>query len=279
MSDKPGLSRDMPIGVFDSGIGGLSVLRQLIRFLPGEKFIYLGDTARVPYGNKSKEIIEKYSEECTRFLLSKGCKMIVAACNTASALGIERVIQIAGDTPVIGMIEPAANAALRSTNKKKIGIIGTRATILSSSYKQAINSLNNEVTVLPKECPLFVPLVEEGWIYHNVTREIAAEYLNPLINSGIDTLVLGCTHYPLLSRLLNELLPEVTLIDSGEHAAVEILRLLAELKLLNEENKEIMSKPEIEFFVTDLPQRFDELARNFLGFDISKPSIVNLELI
>lgn len=266
-----------PIGVFDSGIGGLTVLRQLIRFMPYESYVYLGDTARVPYGNKSDNIVQEYAEECTRFLLDKNVKLIVIACNTVSAVAMEAVKKIAGDIPIIGMILPASQAALRSTVNGKIGIIGTRATINSSAYSNGIKSLSGaeQVDVYSQACPLFVPIIEEGMSNHDIARMAVDEYLAGLVKEHIDTLVLGCTHYPLLSRMLSELLPGVALIDSGEHASVTALRLLAEMNLLAPERAEFLIRHNIEFYVTDIPTVFFEQAQRFLGFPIDSPVKIN----
>lgn len=266
------------IGIFDSGLGGLSVLKQFIRFLPNEKYIYLGDTARVPYGNKSKETVERYAKECTDFLIKNDVKLIVIACNTVSSVAIDSVIESAGNIPVVGMIRPGSNAALRATLNGKIGIIGTRATISSRAYQTEIERLNNqkEIEVNSQPCPLFVPLVEEGLLSTDATKQIAKEYLEPLRNLNIDTLILGCTHYPLLTNVIQEILPGVNLIDSGEHASVSSLRLLAEQKLLKEESNTFIEKPNIEFYVTDLPQNFHQQAISFLGFDVEKPKLVEI---
>jgi glutamate racemase len=263
------------IGVFDSGIGGLSVLKQFIRFLPYEKYIYLGDTARVPYGNRSIEAVRQYSKECTGFLLEQGVKLIVVACNTASAVAMEAIREVS-DVPVIGMIMPTVGAALRTTVNGRIGIIGTRATINSDAYSDAIYKLsgNDKVKVISQACPLFVPFVEEGWIKHEATKLVAEEYLKKMKSEDIDTLVLGCTHYPLLSTLIAEILPGVNLVDSGEHAAVSAVRMLAESKELAPEREEIVVKPDISFFVTDIPTTFFEQANRFLGFIVDSPKRV-----
>jgi len=270
-------NNNMPIGLFDSGIGGLSVLKQFIRFLPYEQYIYLGDTARVPYGNKSSETVQEYSRQCTKFLLDKGVKLIVVACNTASSIALEQVKQVA-DVPIIDMITPVAGAALRATHNANIGVIGTRATISSDAYANAIKSLTkpNSVEVHSHACPLFVPIVEEGWIRHPAAELIAKEYLEPLRETEIDTLVLGCTHYPLLSELINKLLPGIVLIDSGEHAAVNSIRTLAEMVLLANEQNEFLLKPRIEFFVSDVPSTFFEIAKRFLGFEVNQPQRVSI---
>ncbi len=267
----------MPIGLFDSGIGGLSVLKQFIRFLPYERYIYLGDTARVPYGNKSAETVQEYSRQCTRFLLDKGVKLIVVACNTASSVALDSVTDIS-NVPVIDMISPAAGAGLRATQNGKIGVIGTRATISSNAYSEAIESLTepDSIEVHSKACPLFVPLVEEGWLRHPAAELIAREYLEPFKNTRDDTLVLGCTHYPLLSELISSILPGITLIDSGEHAAVKAIRTLACMDYLVEERKEFLKNPQIEFYVSDVPSTFFDVARRFLGFDVNTPKRVNI---
>lgn len=271
--------KEKPIGIFDSGIGGLSVLRQFVRFLPQESYVYLGDTARVPYGNRSVDIVRQYAIELTDFLLEKGVKMIVAACNTVSAVALDAVVERAGEIPVIGMIEPAAVAALRETSNGRIGIIGTRATIASGAYERKILELSGgkaDTKVFSGSCPLFVPFVEEGMYESEAARLVAREYMAPLIEKHIDTLVLGCTHYPLLRPLLAEILPGVRLIDSGEHASVATLRLLAERNRLRTEKDEFISKPHIDFFITDLPAKFRENADAFLGFEIDDPIITAL---
>lgn len=272
------MTKEQPIGVFDSGIGGLSVLRQLIRFMPYERYIYLGDTARVPYGNKSEETVRQYAAECTEFLLERKVKFIVVACNTASSVAMDAVRATANEVPVIGMIMPAAGAALRATANKKIGVIGTRATINSGAYTNAILKLEKDekVKVIAKSCPLFVPIIEEGLVSHPASRMIAEDYLTELKKKEIDTLVLGCTHYPLMNQLLTELLPGVSLIDSGEHASVNALRLLAENKILVDERDEFIVKPEIDFYVTDLPAHFFEIAQRFLGFSVDSPQKISL---
>ncbi len=269
---------DGAIGVFDSGIGGLSVLKQLIRFLPFENYIYLGDTGRVPYGNKSNNTLQQYAKECTNFLIDKNVKLIVVACNTVSAVALETVKNIAKGIPVIGMIYPAAKAALHSTKNNKIGIIGTRATIASNAYLNTINQITNKnsIKVISQECPLLVPLVEEGMLEHPATKLIVKDYLQKLINENVDTIILGCTHYPLLTRNFLEIMPNVIQIDTGEQAAVTALRLLAENKLLKPERQEFAIKYNIKFYVTDIPNQFYELAHKFLGFAVDTPEFITL---
>lgn len=272
------MNKNQPIGVFDSGIGGLSVLKQLIRFLPNENFVYLGDTARVPYGNKSIETVKFYAKQCTEFLIKHEVKLIVTACNTVSSVALEVVKKTAGSKiPVIGMIEPAAEAALRQTNNKTIGIIGTRATINSYAYSNSIETLSDEkIKVFSQACPLFVPIVEEGMIRHPASKMIAEEYLESLKKEKIDSLILGCTHYPLMADLFREIIPGISLIDSGEHSAVTALRKLADLNLLNSESQQFSVKPEISFYVTDLPAMFFELAKKFLGFSVNEPKRIDI---
>lgn len=271
------MEKSRPIGIFDSGIGGLSVLKQFIRFLPYESYIYLGDTARVPYGNKSADTVINYSMQSAEFLTSQGVKLIVIACNTASSLALDK-IQEQYNIPVVGMIFPAAQAALRQSRNNSIGIIGTRATISSKAYENAIKSLSEDVDVevISQPCPLFVPIVEEGWERHPASRLIAEEYLKIFDNKNMDTLVLGCTHYPMLHNLISELLPGVSLIDSGEHAAVASVRILGEKGLLANERSEYNFIPKIEFYVTDIPAVFNEISKRFLGFDINEPKRIIL---
>jgi len=271
------MEKSRPIGIFDSGIGGLSVLKQFIRFLPYESYVYLGDTARVPYGNKSADTVIEYSLQSADFLASQGVKLIVIACNTASSFALEK-IQANFNIPVVGMIFPAAQAALRASRNNCIGVIGTRATISSKAYENTLKALSDdvEVKVITQSCPLFVPIVEEGWERHHASRLIAEEYLKKFDKKNIDTLVLGCTHYPMLHNLLSELMPGVSLIDSGEHAAVASVRILGEKGLLADERSEYSFTPKTEFYVTDIPAVFHELSKRFLGFEINQPKRIIL---
>jgi glutamate racemase len=265
------------IGVFDSGVGGLSVLKQFLKYLPFEKYIYLGDTARVPYGNRSPETIKRYAKECTDFLVSKDVKLIVVACHTVSSVALD-VVEQNSNVPVVGMIKPATKSALLLSKNKKIGVIGTRATINSNAYQDALikSSEKGDVEVFARDCPLFVPLVEEGFINHPATKLIAREYLSDFPNFNIDTLILGCTHYPLLSKVISEILPDVELIDSGEQAAIYALRLLAEKNLLVGEKDVISQKPDVEFYLTDYTSNFSDIAQTFLGFKTENVSFVSL---
>jgi len=215
-----------PIGVFDSGIGGLTVAAALQQLLPAEKIFYIGDTARVPYGRKSRRTIERYSVEIAGLLLAEGAKLIVVACNTASALGVPRLKQLF-KIPVQGVIDPGAAAAVRSTRNGRIGVIGTRATIGSRAYEQAIHELSPEAQVFAEACPLLVPLIEEGWFDDPVTDQVLRRYLDPLLGEGIDTLVLGCTHYPLLRQAIARVAGEgVALVDSAQNCALAVDEIL-----------------------------------------------------
>ncbi len=250
-----------PIGVFDSGIGGLTVVHALLKRLPYENIVYFGDTARVPYGPKSPQVIRDYAKDDTEFLLSKNVKMIVIACNTVSAVALD-VVQKLANIPVVGVIVPGANAAVAASKTKRIGIIGTVGTVSSNAYPNAIRQSDAKAQVFSKACPLFVPLVEEGWIEHKATAMIAKEYLFPLSVEKIDTLVLGCTHYPLLRDVISDALKgTVSLIDSGEAAAVEVERVLEENDMKNPSKE----KPNLQFFVSDIPAKFSEIGERFLG--------------
>lgn len=252
------------IGIFDSGIGGLTVMREIMKILPQEDLIYLGDTARVPYGIRSRETVRRYAVENATFLLEQNIKLIVVACNTVSAVGIDAIRDIT-DVPVVGVLKPGAKAAVKSTENKRIGVIGTEATIQSSAYLREIKSLNTEVDVLTKACPLFVPLVEEGWLDGEIVEAIINVYLNELKQSGIDTLVLGCTHYPLLKKVIQHVVgPRVRLIDSAVETARAVLELLKQRGLL----KKNSSQGKRTFFVTDSPERFVQIGERFLGCQI-----------
>lgn len=251
----------LPIGVFDSGIGGLTVVRAIKDLLPNESIIYFGDTGRVPYGNKSKSTITEYSLQISRFLEEKGVKMIVIACNTATAHAMDEVVRHT-KLPVVGVIEPGARAALKKTKSKKIGVIGTQGTINSKAYEAAIHLLDPKAEVFGQACPLFVPLAEEGWFDHPATRLIIREYLKPLEIKHIDTLVMGCTHYPLLrSAIERELFDSIAIVDSAEEIAMEVKKVLKENKNLTSSK----TKPTYHYVVSDLNFRFKELGQSFLG--------------
>jgi len=250
-----------PIGVFDSGIGGLTVVKALMHELPSESIIYFGDTARVPYGTKSKSTIVKFSLENVEFLLRFGVKCIVIACNTSSSWALPTLRKYF-KVPIIGVIRPGALAAVRHTRNRRIGVIGTKATVHSRAYEQAIHRLDPAIKVFSQYCPLFVPLVEEGWLNGSVCREVAGRYLEPLKRQRIDTLILGCTHYPLLASMLQRTLgSSVTLIDSAHQTAAEVRGVL----LGADAFRESAVRPRHRFFVTDEPDHFNAISRRFLG--------------
>jgi glutamate racemase len=253
-------NRARPIGVFDSGIGGLTVLKELTALLPGEDFIYLGDTARLPYGTKSNEVIVRYSRENTEFLLAKGIKLLVVACNTSSAVAlgeIERHTMV----PVIGVIDPGARAAVTASRTGKIGVIGTEATIASGAYTRAIQNLKPRAEIYTRACPLLVPLVEEGWTDNEIAERTVTHYLESLKASGIDALLLGCTHYPLLRGMFERVLgPRVKIVDSAIATAAAVREKLATLKLARRSGGGAQS-----FFVTETPDRFVRVGRRFIG--------------
>lgn len=261
-----------PIGIFDSGLGGLTVMSEIRKMLPGEDLIYFGDTAHVPYGSKSKEAVTGYSLDIAKFLLAKKVKMIVVACNTASAFALQ-TLKSKVKVPVIGVIEPGAKAALSVTLKRKIGVIGTEGTIKSSSYSKALRKLDAKARVFAKPCPLFVPLVEEGWLKHSVTYEIAKEYLAPLLSRGIDTLVLGCTHYPLIKSVIGKTAGKgISLIDSATATAVEVAGTLHGLGYENPKHK----GGKCSFYVSDAPAKFRASGQKFMGEVLTSVKKVNL---
>lgn len=254
------MSSSAPIGIFDSGIGGLTVFRAIRRLLPNESLLYVGDTARVPYGNKTAETVTQYSLQIAEWLLGQGVKAIVVACNTASAVALP-ALQLQLKIPVIGMIAPGAEAAVVATKTKRIGVIGTRRTVESAAYDRAVMQRAPDVMVVSQTCPLFVPLVEEGMLEGPIVRAIAEEYLTPLQKSSVDTVILGCTHYPLLKKnIQNAMGPSVTLIDSGEAAAAHVAAFLAEKGFAAPES----ARPEWQCFVTDTVASFTTVAHRFL---------------
>jgi glutamate racemase len=265
------MTRSAPIGVFDSGVGGLTVFRALRRALPAERLFYFGDTARIPYGTKSKETVTRYALEIGRFLEARGVKHVVVACNSATALALP-ALKAALRVPVTGVIEPAVRAAVAASSGGAVGVIGTEATVASGSYQKAWNARRPGGRLLAAACPLFVPLVEEGWWEHAVTREVARAYLAPLKRARLEALILGCTHYPLLKPVLAGVLgPKVRLIDSGEETAAEVCAALGAAGLLRP-----LGRGDEVFFVTDGPERFRRLARRFLGRAAS-PRVVRVD--
>ena len=266
------MSSSAPIGVFDSGIGGTTVVKELMASLPNEKIIYFGDTARVPYGNKSAGTVIMYSRQIVRFLFEKKVKAIVIACNTASALALD-ALKSEIEVPIIGVVKPGAKAAAEVTKSNKIGVIGTRATINSGIYKEFLHKTNPNIEVFGKACPLFVPLVEEGWISDDITRQVIHRYLDDLLEKGIDALVLGCTHYPLLAEEIRKVAGDgIKLVNPAYECAREFRYVLEENDLLCREDQ----KPEHEFYVSDGPKAFAELAESFLGEGIIKRANVKV---
>ena len=254
------------IGVFDSGLGGLTVVKEIIKLLPNESIVYYGDTARVPYGTKSKESIIRFSHENTEELVKHNVKIVVVACNSSSSYALQD-LQKKFKVPILGVIEPGAIRACQKTRSNRIGIIATSATINSQEYEKAIKRHNRAAKVYAQACPLFVPLVEEGWMNSSVAKDIATEYLKPLKRKKIDTLILGCTHYPLLKQTLRKVMgKEVLLIDSAQQMAANVRDVLNEQGLLFGKKR----KPQHRFIVNDRPQNFETIARKFLGFELNK---------
>ena len=260
------MSSAKPIGVFDSGIGGLTVLKEIRYHLPGEDLVYFGDTARVPYGIKSADTVTRFSHEIAGFLLRMDIKMLVVACNTATACALGSLRERL-PIPVIGVLMPGAYAATRATVTGRVGVIGTEGTINSGVYARLIRNIRPETEVFARPCPLFVPLVEEGRLTGEITRLAAEENLAPLKEERIDTLVLGCTHYPLLKQVIGQVMGKsVVLVDSAHETAQEVKRVLAKKAIANLPNREAATR----YFVTDAPERFKTIGERFLGYEISK---------
>lgn len=270
MSDR---FNNCPIGVFDSGVGGLTVAREILRQYPNESIVYFGDTARVPYGSKSKDTIIRYSRQIVRFLQTKNVKAIVVACNTASAFALD-TIEKEINLPVIGVVKPGAKVATETTLNKKVGIIGTEGTIKSELYTKYIKSIDETITVYGKACPLFVPLVEEGMLHDSVTDEMAERYLSELKEEGIDSLILGCTHYPLLRRTVRKVMGEgVNLVNPAYETARSLGCLMEENKIkANEDNEAVY-----DFYVSDAAEKFKDFANSILPFDIKEIHQINIE--
>ncbi len=257
-----------PIGVFDSGLGGLTVVRQLRRLLPQEEIIYFGDTARVPYGSKSRESVTRFSRESCRFLAGHGVGMIIVACNTSSALALD-ALRMEFTLPLRDVVAPGARKAAGLTRSGRIGVIGTHATIRSGAYERALRALDPSLTVYSRSCPLFVPLAEEGWLDRPATVEIAREYLIPLREARIDLLILGCTHYPVLEGTIRLVMGDgVALVDTGLCCAEEVRR----------EAPPPAGRPRrggVRYFVSDMPERFREIGSVFMGAEIGEVTVVN----
>lgn len=272
MSPRP----EQAIGVFDSGLGGISVIRALIDLLPNEHLIYFGDTARVPYGSKSNETVVRFSHQISSFLLEKNVKMIVVACNTASSVALES-LQEHLDIPVVGVIQPGAEAAVKAATNQRIGVIGTSSTIRSGSYRSAIRELDTKMNVVDQACPLLVPLVEEGWPQDGVVTEVLQEYLKVYEANKPDALILGCTHYPYLKSAIQKVIgQDVKLVDSGEETARVVQQVLEENHILN---PEVGDPGKHMFYVSDFPQKFEETASRFLGRPLENLFKVELEVL
>lgn len=259
-----------PIGVFDSGVGGLTVVKELIHQLPSEDIIYFGDTARVPYGIKSRETVIRFSIEDILFLLKQEVKLICVACNTVSSVALP-VIKNHFKVPLIGVISPGVREAVYATQNKHIGVIGTKGTIKSRTYEIEIKQLDPQAKVTAVACPLFVPFAEEGWLSGDVVTQVARTYLAPLKKAGVDTVILGCTHYPLLKPVIKKVMGQgVTLIDSAQQVAIEVKKILSSDNLLNKQRK-----GRHKFFVSDNPEWFTDLAQRFLGHKVKDIKKVN----
>ena len=265
-----------PIGVFDSGVGGLTVAREIMRNLPDERIVYFGDTARVPYGSKSQETVIRYSKQIVRFLQTQHVKAIVIACNTASALALD-AIEGELDIPILGVLRPGAKVAAETTKNKRVGVIATESTIRSGMYGRYIKAHDPEITVYGKACPLFVPLVEEGWLKDPVTEEVARRYLKELLEKDIDSLILGCTHYPLIRSLMRKIVGDkVQLVNPAYETALELGRLLTREGLANDGGTDCAGE-KYQFFVSDAAEKFAEFANSILPYDVKKTRKINIE--
>ena len=270
------LPGNAPIGVFDSGVGGLTVVREIMRQIPNEKIVYFGDTARVPYGSKSQETVTRFSEQIVRFLRTFQVKTIVVACNTASAYALD-TLEKDTDIPIIGVVKPGAKVAAEVTRNGRVGVIATEATIGSQIYTEYIKELNKNVTIYGKACPLFVPLVEEGLLQDPVTDEIARRYLTELIDIDIDTLILGCTHYPLIRSTLGRIMGDkVTLVNPAYETALELKEMLQSMNLLNEEPPELGNN-QYRFYVSDKAEKFVRFANSIIKYGILSAKAINIE--
>ena len=270
------MDKNAPIGVFDSGVGGLTVAREIMRQIPNERIVYFGDTARVPYGSKSKDNIIKFSRQIIRFLQTENVKAIVIACNTASALALDEMQQ-EFDLPILGVVKPGAKVAVETTANKRIGLIGTEANIRSGVYTRYIKSLDDEAKVFEKACPLFVPLVEEGWLHDDITLQVASRYLEELKEKDIDTLIMGCTHYPLIRSTIRKVMGDkVNLVNPAYETAIELKNLLERDNLANKCDVDSPSSM-YRFYVSDAEQKFKLFANSILPFDITMTKQINIE--
>lgn len=270
------MDKNAPIGVFDSGVGGLTVAREIMRQIPNERIAYFGDTARVPYGSKSKDNIIKFSRQIIRFLQTENVKAIVIACNTASALALDEMQQ-EFDLPILGVVKPGAKVAVETTVNKRIGLIGTEANIRSGVYTRYIKSLDDEAKVFEKACPLFVPLVEEGWLHDDITLQVASRYLEELKEKDIDTLIMGCTHYPLIRSTIRKVMGDkVNLVNPAYETAIELKNLLERDNLANKCDVDSPSSM-YRFYVSDAEEKFKLFANSILPFDITMTKQINIE--
>ena len=271
MMDK----KTAPVGVFDSGVGGLTVAREISRQLPDENIVYFGDTARVPYGSKSQNTIIRFSEQIIRFLKTKEVKVIVIACNTASALALDAV-KDEFDIPILGVVIPGARAAVEATKNGKVGVVGTEATVQSGMYTKVIQGMNPEITVIEKACPLFVPLVEEGFKEHQVTAEVIEYYLESMRSTDIDAMILGCTHYPLLrSKIRAYMGDKIQIVNPAYETAMDLKRLLDEKDMANDGTEGQHSN--YSFYVSDAAEKFRKFANTVMPFDVPITNVVNIE--
>lgn len=270
------MDKNAPIGVFDSGVGGLTVAREIMRQIPNERIVYFGDTARVPYGSKSKDNIIKFSRQIIRFLQTENVKAIVIACNTASALALDEMQQ-EFDLPILGVVKPGAKVAVETTANKRIGLIGTEANIRSGVYTRYIKSLDDKAKVFEKACPLFVPLVEEGWLHDDITLQVASRYLEELKEKDIDTLIMGCTHYPLIRSTIRKVMGDkVNLVNPAYETAIELKNLLERDNLANKCDVDSPSSM-YRFYVSDAEEKFKLFANSILPFDITMTKQINIE--
>ncbi|MCI8511598.1 MAG: glutamate racemase [Lachnospiraceae bacterium] len=271
------MDKNAPIGVFDSGIGGLTVAREIMRQLPEERLIYFGDTARLPYGSKSRETVIRFSRQIIRFLRTMEVKAIVIACNTATSYALDEVRKDE-DIPIIGVINAGARAAVSATKNGKIGVIGTNGTIDSGTYEEVLREMKPSVEVFGKACPLFVPLVEEGLLHDTVTDEIASRYLSVLKEKYIDTLVLGCTHYPLIRSTIARIMGnEVHLVNPAYETAVQLKTLLKSMEMNRDEGQELLQSEKYQFFVSDMAEKFRGFATSILPDEVKETVKINIE--
>jgi len=260
-----------PIGIFDSGLGGLTILKTLNQTLPRENLIYFGDTMNVPYGSKSKQTVTRFSLAIARFLEQQPVKLIVVACNTASALALPQ-LQKQISVPVLGVIEPGAQKAFEQTRNGKIAVLATEATVRSLSYKKALQKLNKKLSITQQACPVFVPLIEEGWLHPAAGEQIIADYLRPIIKSGADTVILGCTHYPVIKhRIARQLDKKVRLVDSAEAVAEKVKNYLIQNNLLN-----TAGRGKLTLYASDDPTRFKKLAKHIVGRELPRVQLKKL---